>query len=145
MATTGGKPVDSLKLDSIPKNVRLEPFIPHYHLLPYVDVMVTNGGYNGVQIALANGVPMVAAGQTEEKPEICTRIEWAGVGINLQTNTPTPTQIKKAVKRILASPEYRHRAELLKAKINSYNAPTQAAILLEKLAATKQPILRTNS
>jgi UDP:flavonoid glycosyltransferase YjiC (YdhE family) len=30
--------------------------------------MVTNGGYGGVQAALANGVPLVVAGATEEKP-----------------------------------------------------------------------------
>ncbi|MBW4563134.1 MAG: glycosyltransferase [Mojavia pulchra JT2-VF2] len=142
VVTTGGEPIDSLKLDLVPANVRIEPFIPHYHLLPYVDVMVTNGGYNGVQVALANGVPMVAAGQTEEKPEVCARIEWAGVGINLKTKTPTPAQIKNAVNEILAVSEYRQKAQLLKADISRYDAPTQAAILLEKLAATKKPVLR---
>lgn len=144
IVTTGGEPVENLKLNSIPANVRLEQFIPHYYLLPHVDVMVTNGGYNGVQVALENGVPMVAAGQTEEKPEVCARIEWAGVGINLKTKTPTSIQIKDAVKRILASPEYRQKAQLLKADIACYDAPTKAVLLLEELAATKEPILRVN-
>jgi UDP:flavonoid glycosyltransferase YjiC (YdhE family) len=144
VATTGSEPIENLQLDSIPANVRLEQFLPHYYLLPHVDVMVTNGGYNGVQVALANGVPMVAAGQTEEKPEVCARIEWAGVGINLKTKTPTPTQIKDAVKKILASPKYRQKAQLLKADIACYDAPTKAAILLEELAATKQPVTKGN-
>ncbi len=30
IATTGGKPLDTLKLDSIPTNARVEQFIPHY-------------------------------------------------------------------------------------------------------------------
>jgi MGT family glycosyltransferase len=144
VATTGSEPIENLQLDAIPANVRLEQFLPHYYLLPHVDVMVTNGGYNGVQVALANGVPMVAAGQTEEKPEVCARIEWAGVGINLKTKKPTPIQIKDAVKKILASPDYRQKAQLLKTDITCYDAPTQAAVLLEELAATKQPILRVN-
>lgn len=145
VATTGGEAQASLKLDPIPANVRLEPFIPHYHLLPHVDVMVTNGGYNGVQVALANGVPMVAAGQTEDKPEVCARVQWAGVGINLKTKTPSPTQLKNAVKKILASPEYRQKAQLLKAEIAHYDAPTKAATLLEQLAATKQPVIKSKS
>ncbi len=102
--------------------------------------MVTNGGYNGVQAALAFGVPLVAAGQTEEKPEICARVEWSGVGINLKSKTPRPMQIKNAVKKILSSPHYRQNAERLKADIASYDAPTLAATRLEQLALTKQPV-----
>lgn len=144
VATTGGQPIESIKLVQYPTNARIERFIPHYHLLPHVDVMVTNGGYNGVQAALANGVPLVAAGQTEDKPEVCTRIEWAGVGINLKTKTPTPTQIKDAVQKVLASPHYRQKAQLLKAEIARYDAPTLSATLLEQLAATKQPVLKVS-
>lgn len=141
VAATGGKPIESIKLASIPTNARIEPFIPYYHLLPNVDVMVTNGGYNGVQAALAFGIPLVVAGQTEEKPEICARVQWAGVGINLRTKTPSPTKIKNAVKEILTSPHYQQKAQLLKAEISHYDAPTKAASLLEQLAVTKQPVL----
>ncbi|HEY9613231.1 glycosyltransferase [Allocoleopsis sp.] len=84
VATTGGQPTESIKLAQYPANARIESFIPYSHLLPHVDVMVTNGGYNGVQMALVNGVPLVVAGQTEDKPEVCARVEWSGVGINLQ-------------------------------------------------------------
>lgn len=142
VATMGGQPIEDIKLDPIPTNTRIERFIPHYHLLPHVDVMITNGGYNGVQMALANGVPMVAAGQTEDKPEVCTRIEWSGVGINLKTKTPTPKQVKDAVKKLLASPQYRQKAQLLKSEITQHDAPTEAASLLEKLAITKQPVIK---
>ncbi len=140
VAATGGQPIETIKLDPLPANARIERFIPYYHLLPHVDVMVTNGGYNGVQAALAHGVPLVAAGQTEEKPEICARIEWSGVGINLKTKTPTQTQLKNAVKKILAEPHYRQKAKLIQADIARYDAPTLSAKLLEQLAATKQPV-----
>jgi UDP:flavonoid glycosyltransferase YjiC (YdhE family) len=66
----------------------LAQFIPFYHLMPYVDVMVTNGGFGGVQIALSHGVPLVVAGATEEKPEIAARVAWGSVGINLKTGRP---------------------------------------------------------
>jgi MGT family glycosyltransferase len=58
---------------NIPANARVEDFVPFAQLLPRVSVMVTNGGYGGVQFALANGVPLVVAGTTEEKPEIGAR------------------------------------------------------------------------
>jgi MGT family glycosyltransferase len=143
VATTGGVAVDTLPLTSLPANAKIEPFIPHAHLLPHVDVMVTNGGYNGVQMALANGVPLVVAGQTEEKPEVAARVEWAKVGINLKTNTPTPAQIKNAVKTPLTDSSYRIRAQQFQAEMQRYNAPAIAAALLEQLATTKQPVLRS--
>ena len=83
VATTGSKPLTDVR--SLPANVRLEPFIPFSRLMPYVDVMVTNGGYGGTHFALAHGVPLVAAGTTEDKAEIGARIAWSGVGINLKT------------------------------------------------------------
>lgn len=140
IVTTGLKQIQIIS--PIPGNTRIESFIPYTHLLPHIDVMVTNGGFNGVQIALANGVPMVTAGQTEDKPEICARIEWSGTGINLKTSTPTPYQIRNAVKKILKSSSYKQNALKIKQEIGSYNSPMIAVDLLEKLVTTKQPVLR---
>lgn len=145
VVTTGGQPIESLGLGSIPTNVRVEQFIPYDRLLPHVDVMVTNAGFNGVQLALTQGVPLVTAGQTEEKPEICARVQWSGVGIDLKTSTPTPTQIRNAVKKILGSSQYRQQAEQFKAEIARYDAPALAIKLLEQLAETKKPVLRTTA
>ena len=142
VATTGGQAIKGLNVSSIPANVRLEQFIPHAQLLPHIDVMVTNGGFNGVQMALANGVPLVTAGQTEEKPEICARVQWTGTGIDLKTNTPTPTQIRAAVQKVLGSPHYQQNAQRFQAEIKLCDSSKRAAMLLETLAVTKQPILR---
>ena len=142
VATAGEQLMESIKLAQYPANARIEPFIQYSYLLPQVDVMVTNGGYNGVQMALANGVPLVAAGLTEDKPEVCARVQWSGVGIDLKTNKPTPTQIREAVKKIQRSSHYRQKAQLFQAEIARYDAPTLSATLLEELAATKQPVLR---
>jgi MGT family glycosyltransferase len=143
IVTTGGKPIETVGLDRLPANVRLERFIPHAALLPHVDVMVTNGGYGGTQVALANGVPLVAAGTTEEKPEVCARIAWAGAGINLKTNTPTAAQVRAAVKTILSDPSYRHNAQRIKADFAQYDPAKEAVHLLERLAVTRQPVVRT--
>lgn len=141
VATTGGKPVESLGLRSLPANARVETFIPHAHLLPHVDVMVTNGGYNGVQVALANGVPLVAAGTSEDKPEVCQRVAWAGVGINLKTARPREQQLRRAVRTVLTTRRYRERAQAMQAEFARHDAPAGAVVLLEQLAATGQPVL----
>jgi UDP:flavonoid glycosyltransferase YjiC (YdhE family) len=116
VATTGGPDPDLLRA-TLPANVRLERFIPHDRLLPLVDVMVTNGGYGGVQQALAHGVPLVVAGDSEDKPEVAARVRWSGTGIDLRTGRPSPAKVARAVRRVLAHPSFRARARDLQAEI----------------------------
>ena len=139
IATTGGTPVENIKVDPLPDNVRVEQFVPYYFLMPHVDVMITNGGYGGVQMALSNGVPLIVAGITEEKPEIANRVEWGGLGINLRTGFPSEKEIRNAVKTILREPEYKNKTRQLQADYERYNAPQLAADLSEQLLEKKAP------
>src|SRR4029079_4759407 len=110
IVTTGSKPAEEVAIDPLPKNWRVERFIPYAHLMPKVDLLVTNGGYGSVQIALAHGVPIVAIGNTEEKPEIANRVEWSGVGVGVKALVPTEEQIRDAVQRVLTDVTYRAQA-----------------------------------
>jgi MGT family glycosyltransferase len=140
VATVFDRLIDSILPDEIPANARIASFIPHPQLLPHVDVMITNGGFNGVQMALANGVPLIGAGKSEDKPEICARIEWLGAGIDLKTDKPTPEKIRVAVGKVLADRGYQNRAQELQRIISEYDAPAIAATLLEQLAIAQQPL-----
>jgi UDP:flavonoid glycosyltransferase YjiC (YdhE family) len=144
VVTIADRSQEEITLGSLPANVRVEHFIPYYHLLPHIDVMVTNGGYGGVQMAHAHGIPLVGAGKTEDKHEVCNRIVRAGVGINLKTLTPTPEQIRGAVKEILANPTYKKKADQVRREFAQYDPQTQAVTLLEKLIETNRPVLREN-
>lgn len=127
-------PVEEGQLGELPANVRAEPFIPFDHLLPHVNVMVTNGGYGGTQLALAHGIPLVVAGETEDKIEVAARVEWTGAGINLRKQRPSPDEVRDAVKEVLVNPVYRENAKRIQSDFAKYDAPTRAAELLEALA-----------
>jgi MGT family glycosyltransferase len=130
------------KLGALPPNVRVERMIPHSLLLPHVDVMVTNGGYNGVKVALAHGVPLVAAGKTEDKPEVSSRVAWSGAGIDLKTGSPTPAQLRQAIREVIQNPSYRQNARAIQLDFARHDSPTEVAQLLEQLAQTKKPVMR---
>jgi MGT family glycosyltransferase len=119
VVATGGRPVD--ELGELPANARAAEFLPYDLLLPKTDVFVTNAGFGGTQYALSNGVPLVAAGDTEDKPEVSMRAEWAGVGVNLRTGTPTAEAVRTGVERVLADRGYRDRARALAARISEYD------------------------
>jgi MGT family glycosyltransferase len=117
----------------LPANARIAPFIPYQALLPLVSAMVTNGGYGGVQMALAAGVPLVVAGGSEEKPEIAARVAWSGVGIDLRTGRPKPAKLRAAVRRVLDEPGFRERVRAIAADMAACDAPVRGAVLIEQL------------
>jgi MGT family glycosyltransferase len=119
VVATGGRPV--AELGELPANARAAEFLPYDLLLQKTDVFVTNAGFGGVQYALSHGVPIIAAGDTEDKPEVSMRAEWTGVGVNLKTGTPTSGAIGDAVDRVLANPSFRERATALAARIEEYD------------------------
>ncbi len=134
VVATGGRPVE--ELGDLPPNARAAEFLPYDLLLPKTDVFVTNAGYGGTQYALSHGVPIVAAGDTEDKPEVSMRAAWAGVGVNLRTGTPTAAAVRRAVDTVLADHGYRRRAHVLAAQIRHYDTFGDIEAELEAAAAT---------
>lgn len=136
IVTTGGTPPADIQSRHTVDNVRVERFIPYADLLPKVNAVVSNGGYGTTQQALAHGIPVVAAGITEGKNEVAARVAWCGAGINLKTDSPTPAQIRGAVRRVLDDPTYRTRARALQDRYRAHDAAPAAASLIESLLAS---------
>jgi UDP:flavonoid glycosyltransferase YjiC (YdhE family) len=64
---------------------------------------------------------MVTAGINEGKNEICARIGYFKLGIDLKTEKPTPEKIKAAVNEVLSNPLYKQNVEKLRDEFRSYN------------------------
>lgn len=129
VVTGGGRGTDAIP-GPIPANARLSPYLPFEWLLPRIDAMVTNGGYGSVNQALSFGVPLVAAGLTEDKADVNARIAWSGAGIDLATNNPTPEAIRQAVRTVLDEPGHRLEARRLADEFATYDARAEILRLL---------------
>ncbi|MER7045024.1 glycosyltransferase [Streptomyces jumonjinensis] len=140
VVVTTGSALDVDRLRPLPGNVRLERFVPYCHLLPQVDVMVTNGGYNGVNAALAQGVPLVVAPGSEENPDVAARVGWAGVGVVLGRRAVSESSLRDAVTTVLHDERYRRRARALSREYQSCDAPRRAAELIESMADSQGQI-----
>ncbi|WP_235689970.1 glycosyltransferase [Mycolicibacterium gadium] len=103
VVATTGRPFECTDM---PPNVFVAEWLPYAALLPHVDVMVTNGGYGGVQHALRYGIPLIVAGESSDKAEVAARVAYTGVGVNLGTDAPSPARIRAAVEHVLARPDY---------------------------------------
>ena len=135
VATTGGRRGQRIH-GRTPANARIADWIPYSALLPHVDVMITNGGYGGVQHALAHGVPLVVAGETSDKAEVAARVDYSGVGIDLRTATPSPAAIRAAVDRVCREGRYRAAAAQLRSAIGASTPVDAIANAIKRLCNT---------
>jgi UDP:flavonoid glycosyltransferase YjiC (YdhE family) len=118
-------------------NIVIEDFIPYAQVMPHVDVFVSNGGYGGVLLGICNKLPMVVAGIHEGKNEICARIGYFKLGINLRTETPGIEKIKKAVSEVLAQNLYKKNVEKLAAEFDRYNPATIFEEYIDRLPVVR--------
>ena len=136
VGTTGGPHVSELGF-TLPPNAYVVDYLPHDLLLPKVDVMVTNGGYGAVQRALSSGVPLVVAGDTEDKPEVAARIAWSGTGIDLRTGAPAAKAIRHAVREVLGDGRYLRRARELEVAYAQRCGVAEIAALVDEVVSER--------
>ncbi len=143
VAATGGSGTRELREKYAAANVIVEDFIPFDQVMPYARVFVTNGGYGGTLLGIQHGLPMVAAGVHEGKNEVCKRIGYFRLGIDLGTETPSPPAIREAVAAVLADGTYRENVARLAAEFASYPARELCAgYIAGLLAAPARPATR---
>lgn len=104
VVTAGGRAAAALP--ELPANAHAADYLPYDVLLPRTDVFVTNGGYGGLHQAMRHGVPIVIAGDSEDKVETSARVHWSGAGISLRTGHPSPRRVRNAVRRVLRDDRY---------------------------------------
>lgn len=104
-----------------PLNARVGGFVPFESLFPRAALLVTNGGYGGSLHALAHGVPLVLAGDTEDKVEGTARLAWSGAGINLATGRPTVAALREAITTVLSDGRFAEAARRVQAEIASHD------------------------
>ncbi|KAJ3497866.1 hypothetical protein NLG97_g1565 [Lecanicillium saksenae] len=112
----------------LPSNAHVIDYLSYDAILPHAAAFIVNAGYGGFMHGIINGVPMVLAGGSEDKPEVANRGEFAGVAINLRTGTPSKEDIRRAVHEILSNPKYRKRVK----EIQTENENMKAMDSVEK-------------
>jgi MGT family glycosyltransferase len=131
IATTGGQPTEAIPV-AIPSNARIASFLPYAQIMPEIDLLITNGGYGTVNMAISHGIPVISAGLTEDKEEVSAHVQWSGAGIDLRTNQATPGAIRHAVDQIFTQPGYCERAHQLSLEVASHDVEAELLNLIEE-------------
>lgn len=131
VVATGGRPLDTLP--ALPANARAATYLPYDELLPRTSVYVTNGGYGGVQYALRYGVPIVATGGKEDKPEVGARVAWSGVGRRIKSEHPSPRALRRDILSVLNQPRYRQASGRMAADMAAAPGFAGLAAIVDRL------------
>jgi MGT family glycosyltransferase len=132
LVATGGRSLDTLP--ALPPNARAATFLPYDELLPRTSVYVTNAGYGGVQYALRYGVPVVATGGKEDKPEVGARVAWSGVGRRIRSEHPSPRALRRDILAVLSDPCYRQASCRIAAEMAAAPGFAGLAGIVDRLA-----------
>jgi MGT family glycosyltransferase len=141
VVTTG--PAISPSALRAPENAVVVEFVPHAAVMPAVSACVTHAGHGTVMAALADGVPLVCLpNAAADQPYIAARVAELGAGVALTADI-RPDAVGKAVDAVLTTPSYTSAARRLAEEVAAAPGPEGAAAILEGLARTGAPAVRS--
>ncbi|ROW16112.1 hypothetical protein VPNG_01964 [Cytospora leucostoma] len=97
-----------------PGNALVTDYLNYDAVLPYASAWVHNGGYGAITHGVAHGVPMVVAGEGQDKTENVRRVRFSGIGVGLGTPRPGEQDIKASLKAVLGERSFRDRVQVLR-------------------------------
>ncbi|OAA50513.1 UDP-glucuronosyl/UDP-glucosyltransferase [Metarhizium rileyi] len=115
------------------ENIYHAAWLPYDLLLAQLSLLITNGGYGSITQALSHGVPLLCAGQSEDKRDTAARVTFSGVGIDLKTDSPEVESVRQAAYAIVQDEGYKARAEKMSSELNSLGGADAAVDALEGL------------
>jgi UDP:flavonoid glycosyltransferase YjiC (YdhE family) len=119
---------------SVPANAVVVPWLSYAKTMPACDLVVCHGGHGTLVRALSCGCGVVVCPAGGDMAENAARADWAGVGVRLPRRLLGPRTIRLAVWRALSEPRLRARAREMAAWMAAHDAPTAAAVEIERWA-----------
>lgn len=89
----------------LPRNARVERFVPHSLVLDHAVCAITHGGMGVTQKALARGVPVCAVPFGRDQMEVARRVEVSGAGTRLPAKRLTAQRLRNKVREAMTKTE----------------------------------------
>lgn len=130
-----GKSASPEILRDIPANCLVQPFVPQLEILPRTSLLITYGGMNSVNEALASHVPLVIVPQGADQHVIAKRVEQLGAGKQLSAQDLTAEKIRQTAEAILSQPTYAQVARRIGESLRTAGGSRKA---VDEIQAWKQ-------
>jgi UDP:flavonoid glycosyltransferase YjiC (YdhE family) len=80
----------------LPANARMVDYVPHRTVLPHAALMVTHAGWQTVNAALADGVPLVCVPDQRDQPDNAARVVACGAGVRVSKRA-SPAKLRRVI------------------------------------------------
>ena len=128
---TAGPALERAQL-RIPANARAVAFVPHRAVLPHAALVVTHGGWQTINAALTDGVPLICIPDGRDQPDNAARVVFAGAGVRVSKGA-SPSRLRRAISRALEEPELRRRAQAMATALGRSDGALAVAEMLDRL------------
>jgi UDP:flavonoid glycosyltransferase YjiC (YdhE family) len=132
---TAGPALDAQAL-RIPANARTVAFIPHRTVLPHAALMVTHAGWQTVNAALADGVPLVCIPDGRDQPDNAARVLACGAGVRVRKGA-SPARLRRVIAAALADPELKRGAHAMSEALAREDGAVQVADAVEPIGSAR--------
>lgn len=132
---TTGPALDLTRLH-LPDNARAVDFVPHRAVLPSADLVVTHAGWQTINAALADGVPLVCIPDGRDQPDNAVRVVHVGAGVRARKSTP-PQKLRAIIQAALADPALKLGAQSMASALAASNGTTTTADAIEALVSAR--------
>jgi MGT family glycosyltransferase len=135
---TAGPALEAQRL-RIPANARTVPFVAHRSVFPHAALVITHTGWQTVNAALADGVPLLCIPDGRDQPDNAIRVLAAGAGMRVRKSA-SPLRLRRAITAALADPAIRAGAQDIAAALARSDGAIAVAETVERLASASRAL-----
>jgi MGT family glycosyltransferase len=129
---TAGPALDTRSL-RIPANAHVVDYIPHRAVFPHAALVITHAGWQTVNAALADGVPLLCIPDGRDQPDNAARVVLCGAGARVRKSA-SPAKLRRAIVAALEDPALRRGASAMSAALARSDGVLAVAARVEQLA-----------
>jgi glycosyltransferase (activator-dependent family) len=120
-------------LRTVPRNVRVVPYVPWHALVPTCSAIVHHAGAATLATTARHPVPQLALHYHFDQPFLGRRLAEHGAGLEIHATEATGANVRDAVHRLLTEPSFGQRARALTAEIRALPTPAELVPQIEAL------------
>ncbi|MFI5008767.1 MAG: glycosyltransferase [Solirubrobacterales bacterium] len=128
---TAGPALDTRML-RIPTNTHTVAYLPHRTVLPHTALVVTHAGWQTINAALADGVPLLCIPDGRDQPDNAARVVLVGAGMRVRKGA-SPRRVQRAIEAALEDPSLKRGASAMAAALARSDGALTVAEDLERL------------
>jgi MGT family glycosyltransferase len=128
---TAGPALDPSQLH-IPDNARSVVFVSHRTVLPHAALVITHAGWQTVNAALADGVPLVCIPDGRDQPDNAARVVVAHAGVRVSKKS-SPEKLRRVISQALVDQSIKQGARAMAGALARSDGATVIANELERL------------